>query len=119
MKYTFANIARALIVDCLFSWAIWAGWVQDVEGARNVVMLMIWFMFAVSLFCWADVMQEHMKDKPRKVPKWMSGIFWGAWILFLTWHGSWALAVAMVIAYINLSLVDPKRPVAAAKETAA
>lgn len=107
-NYTAASIAKALIVDGLMSWAIWAGWGQDIEGARNVVTLVLWLMFAISLLYWSDEIRKHMQDRPRKVPEWVSGIFWAAWILFLTWHGSWVLAVAMLITWLGLSRVDPK-----------
>lgn len=105
-NYTAAGLLSFAVVDGLMCWAMWAGWVQGVEGAKNVASLVIWTLFAISWFCWSDRAIADAKKKPRRVPRWLSRSVSIAWVLFLAWHGSWALAVALLMTMINMLRID-------------
>ena len=78
--------------------AMWYGIVENVDGARNVFMFMVWLSFVASLFLMSEEMQKHIKKRGRSVPRWMSVPYDIAVTMFMVWFGLWWSGAAYCIA---------------------
>lgn len=72
------------------------GWMADpsVEGARNVLLFLVWFTFAISLALLSEKAQEATKKRGPSVPLWLMGTFDVLMAFLLVWHGLWWTAIA-------------------------
>jgi len=104
------RIFKYFLTYSLFLTALYLGFIEEIDGAKNVVMVFVWFTFFVSLLCFTDVLQKALKEKGRAIPAWVDnsidvgigfflvwfGLFWTgtAWILhIIISEGAWQLAI--------------------------
>ena len=86
-----------LLINGVLAIALYFGFVEGVEGAYNVAMLVTWFTIITSPFYFADEMIQKMRKKGRSVPKLISLAFDFSVLFFLAWHGAAATAGFYVI----------------------
>ena len=80
------------------AWLVYATTVQQSDGAHNVLTVLIWFSFLVSLFLFTDKLKASIAKAGRTVPAWLStGVSFG-FSAVLLWHGFMVLGVLQFVA---------------------
>lgn len=77
------------LINGLFGFAIYMGFVEQHEGAYNLAMFLSWFVIIVSFFMMADQVIEKMKKQGRSVPAWISISFDISVTITIIWFGAW------------------------------
>lgn len=75
----------------------WYGCIEGVQGAKNLLLFMVWFNFVV---CWAilsDEVRKTIVEKGRTFPAWFTVTFDIAMTAALVWVGMWATGTAYAL----------------------
>lgn len=89
---------QGYVFQAAFVSMLLAGWLYNVDGARNVVQFFIWVILlpAGVVGIWSDDIAKNIaKDPPPKGPlAWASRLLNWACLVLLIWTGSWATGFA-------------------------
>lgn len=91
-----------ILINGIFSSALYLGLEQGIAGAANVAQFMAWWSFVnavLSLLFWEKIVQ-HMRENPRSVPAWINNALDFCAIFFMVWHGWWWTGIAYAIHWI-------------------
>ena len=80
-------IVHTTLAAMLFAW-----FVHEIDGARNVFLFYVWTMAVVITIVLVDPAKAGRKG--RSVPWWVSVPYSTLVVVFLVWHGAFATALA-------------------------
>lgn len=88
-----------LLVNTGFAAAVWFGWWQGIEGARNLAGAYVVLAFVVGLLCLPDRSIKNIAKTPDQPPARRIGSALVAWFALGTflWHGSLVTATAWAV----------------------
>lgn len=95
-------------INGVFSYCLYQGYVESVEGARNVANVFAWVHSIIGLIFLfnTEKIAAEMRKKPR--PKWLIALdspFDLAVSVFLVWHGAILLGVLYAFGSIGIHSV--------------
>lgn len=80
-----------------FAVSVYYGFFENVEGARNIAMLLAWAMIAMSFFLLSDTVINELKKKGRAMPASVNVAFDVTIALVFAWFGAWVTAVFWLV----------------------
>jgi len=83
-----------LAINGAFAAMLWFGFVEGVEGARNLSLFLVWASFIISWGMLVPDIQKELAKKGRSAPKAMNVLYDLSVTFFLVWFGAWVSAVA-------------------------
>jgi hypothetical protein len=95
---------RWFLIHGLFSAALYYGYIEGVQGAKNCAIAYAWFCIIASLLTLCTpVLKKAAEDGGLlSVPKWLNTIFDISVVVFFAWFGSWAISTFYLLHYFLL-----------------
>jgi amino acid transporter len=94
------NILKFIIINVIFFYLLYLGYVQEIGGVRNVCLFIVWIVIVCGLlgFFYTEELKRELKNKKRKVPSGISQILDFVISLIFVWHGDIATGVLYFLA---------------------
>ena len=105
-----ARTTTWVVFNGVFAASLWYGQVEQVSGAWNVAVFIIWFSFVGSLCSVPETVRRAMQDKGPSVPVIVDALFDIAVVAFLVWFGHWWLATTYVVHSVLLQAAYKTKP---------
>ena len=114
---TFLRVLKYVATNTVFSASIYYGYVEGIEGAENLALLIAWFCIIVSFFCISDQVVEAAAKSPSVIPRWIDTPFDLAVVGAFAWFGGfWTAGFYILHMFLCLNLRENAKKLNEAEE---
>lgn len=116
MKERPARLLRCAAFISVFLACIYYGFVERIEGARNVVIFIAWGCLFLSCFLFAKDAQIEMRSRGRPAPEKVTATLDIIIVVSFVWFGAIATALAFATSSVlshaawRMALTEPTNP---------
>ena len=89
------NVGRKIVAACyyllfkvVFAGLIYAGYVKEISGAENLVLVLAWLAICMSPFTFSEKMIKEIKERSFIIPEWLRSSFDVIISAAFIWFGS-------------------------------
>ena len=97
------KVIRYVVGNGLFVYLIYLALWQEIQGAQNLLVFIVWFMGVTSLATLSEDVRRKIAEKGISVPRWVDVSFDLTVTCVLVWHG-WIFSALVYL--FNLMLVQ-------------
>ncbi|HEY0966962.1 MAG TPA: hypothetical protein VGD88_06205 [Opitutaceae bacterium] len=96
----FVRVVQWIVINGLLLCALWLGWFEGVEWARNLFTFVSGFFALLSLALISKDLKEGMRKRGRTVPAPLDGLLYAVFVGVLAAMGSFWVASAWVLMWM-------------------
>lgn len=85
------------LFNAVFFALLWAAVVEQIAGAKNIVLVVIWFFVLLTPLFFNKEIKKKLSEKGRSVPAWLDGSSDVAVVGLLLWNGWMVTGVAYLL----------------------
>jgi len=88
------------LLNIVFAIAIYLGFIDGIDGAKNIAYFIAWSSIVLSLFMFSDEVIDKMAKEKRSVPSWASALYDLSVTAVFVWFGAWVTGLFYLIHFV-------------------